>query len=441
MTAGRKRTAAWFLALTLAASAGGIPPAAAEDAPDEIIEDIWLDEETELTYELEQPYAAEEKNSREEEPPDQRSFTPSYGSVYSEQVGGSSYWTTPMDITDEKAVWNMLMEPVTVIDIGKRSGEKAQTFLYLEPDESSKKVGVVTCESQGVRVIEQLESGWSLIECYSSSFHDTRVEAWNLLVHGYIPTKYLKTVEPDQTLGLVVDKLTQRLYVFRDGKLYSTLLCSTGLVVWNGSKYQPYNETRSGEFLLMSRVGTLRSDNLYCSMAIRFNDGDMIHEVPHTLNNDGSSNYKRAEGKLGTKCSHGCIRVQRKKTPEGINMTWLWEYAKKHGHIKLVIWEDWQGRQIPLPDPDTVLYYNPQKGTYYHRAESCYMAKNLTFTPFRYSQLEDEEFAKLEHCPYCTPELRESEIEEINTQYVMGKDHDELMTSLRESYYQYLAKD
>ncbi|MBQ6382527.1 MAG: L,D-transpeptidase [Clostridia bacterium] len=434
----RQKTAG-ILAAVLAVTAWSGPAGLAEDTPDdfseEIVEEILLDDEV-----PEEAQAEEEAPETAPEPIDQRSFTPSYGSPFTEQAGGSSFWTTPMDITDTDAIWKMLIEPITVIDIGKRSNEKLQTSIYREPDESSKKIGVVTCESQSVRVIENLDNGWSLIECYSSSFHDTKVKAWNLLVNGYVPTKYLKTVEPDQTLGIVVDKLTQRLYIFQKGKLLSTLICSTGLAVWNGQKYQPYNETRSGEYILMSRVGTLKSDNLLCSMALRYNDGDMIHEVPHTMNTDGSRNYKRAENKLGTKCSHGCIRVQRRKTPEGINMAWLWEYTKKHGHIKIVIWEDWQGRQIPVPADDMVLYYNPNGGDYYHRAETCYMAQNLTFTPFPYSQLEEGKFAKLAYCPYCCPELRAKEIQEINDKYAPGKDHDELLTSLRQDYYEYLQE-
>jgi len=443
MTEGRKRIILWMTVLSLAASAPPSLPAAAEEADspepaEEIVEEVWLDEEEPG------PEASDGENTGDGADlpiPDQRSFIPSYGSQYTEQIGGSSYWTTPMDITDEATVWKMLMEPMIVVDTGKKNSEKTQTFLYREPDENSKKVGVVTCETQGVRLIEQRDDGWSLVECYSSSFHATKVEAWNLLVSGYIPTKYLKTAEPDKTLGLVVDKLTQRVYVFKEGKLFTTLMCSTGLAVWNGSKYQPYNETRSGEFILISRVGTLKSDNLLCSMAIRFNSGDMIHEVPHTTNNDGSPNYKRAESKLGTKCSHGCIRVQRNKTPEGVNMNWLWDYAKSHGRIKIVIWEDWQGRQIPMPDPELTLYYNPNGGNYYHRSETCYMAKSIRFTPFKYAQLGEGEFAKLDHCPYCVPVLRAEEIENINLQYVPGKDHDELLTSLRQGYYEYLMED
>lgn len=365
-------------------------------------------------------------------------FIPSYGSAYAPRPGERNYWTLPMDITDEQAVWEMLMQPITVVDIGKKSGEKSQTYLYREPDEESLKIGVVTCESQGVRVLETLDSGWSLVECYSSSFHDTKVEAWNLLVSGYIRTDYLKQVTPNPSMGIVCDKLTQRLYIFQDGKLLTSLLCSTGVAMWNGSKYQPYNETRSGEFLLMSKVGTLVSDRLYCDMAIRFNSGDMMHEVPHVKNADGTKNYGTTEYKLGTKCSHGCIRVQRNRTPEGVNMGWIWSQLKSGSKVKFVIWEDWQGRQIPVPAADTPLYYNPNKGQYYHRSSFCYSAKQVTFQPFEYGQLEEEPFAKLKACPFCTPVRREGEIAEINERYAAGGDHDELLTSLREGYYEYL---
>ena len=248
-------------------------------------------------------------------------------------------------------------------------------------------------------------------------------------------------MQPSQSLGIVVDKLTQRLYIFQEGKLLTSLLCSTGIAMWNGSKYQPYNETRSGEFLLMSKVGTLISDRLYCDMAIRFNSGDMIHEVPHVKNADGTKNYSSTEFKLGTKCSHGCIRVQRNRTPEGINMAWLWGQLKSGSKVKFVIWEDWQGRQIPIPAADTPLYYNPNKGQYYHRSSFCYMAKSVTFQPFEYGQLEEEPFSGLKRCNYCAPPQRVAEIEEINAKYAPGGDHDELLTSLRQGYYDYLREN
>ena len=372
-------------------------------------------------------------------------FTPSFGSPYDSDLG-SAFWTTPMDITDEQAVWDMLMQPITVVDPQKKKyNAKSQVYLYREPDSDSQIIGEVTCMSQGVRVIEHLDNGWSLVECYSSSFHTpaTKTGAWNLLVSGYIQTNYLKTVQPSDRFALVVDKLTQRIYVFKDGKLFTTLLCSTGLVQNNGKKDQPYNETRSGEFIFISRVGAFQSDRLTCSYALRFNGGDMIHEVPHVLQADGKTkNYKSTEPFLGQKRSHGCIRVQYRRTPEGVNMKWIYDNAG-HENIKIVIWEDWQGRQIPVPSPDTVLYYNPEGGECYHSQAHCYNHKkglDFTFTPFRYSQLDEGEFANLTPCNYCSPPLRESEIREINAVYAPGGDHEPLLNSLRQAYYDYLRE-
>ena len=375
-------------------------------------------------------------------------FTPSHGSPWKEDLG-SSYWTTPMDITDEETVWKMLMEPINVIDLGKgNKATKNQLNMYREPDYDSKIVGEITNLSQGIRVLEHLENGWSHVECYSSSFASkpaTKIKAWNILVSGYIETKYIKQVQPTTKIALVVDKLAQRVYVFQEGKMIADLLCSTGLVQTNNEgKKQPYNETRSGEFLLISKTGNLTSDRMICRYAIRFNAGDEIHEVPYVENGDGSRNYKATEPSLGKKKSHGCIRVQQKKNPQGINMKWIWDEVSGDvvGRVKMVIWEDWQGRQLPYPADDTLLYYNPNKGQYYHSGETCpYSTRNgIVFASFPYSQLDDSGFAKLDPCPYCSPVRRKAEIEEINRLYAPGGDHEAFLNSLRQDYYNYLER-
>ena len=174
-----------------------------------------------------------------------------------------------MDITDEKGIWEALTAPVTVVDPGEPYNEKSQVLLRSEPDEKSMGVGEVTCVSQGVYVLEKGEE-WTLVACYSSSFHDSETGNWNGLTQGWLPTAWLKEVTPNQEMGIVVDKLTQRMHVFMDGQLYATLLVSTGLA----NRRQPYNETRSGEYLLVSKVGGFRSDNMVCPLALRFNAGD-----------------------------------------------------------------------------------------------------------------------------------------------------------------------
>lgn len=356
----------------------------------------------------------------------QQVFTPAWGSPYQTDTT-LNYWTLPMDITNEAAVWEVLMQPVTVLDDGgkKDNQHKRQIVMRAGPSADSEGVGVVTNLTQSVHVLEAGDE-WTLVECYSSSFYDSKVKRWNLLVQGYVPTKYLKQVTPDDSMGIVVDKLTQRLYIFKDGALYDTLLCSTGLA----NAKQPYNETRSGEFLLQNpAVGGWEDGNMVCELGIRFNGGDLIHQVPAIVSSSGSKDYSTLAKKLGTKASHGCIRVQRNKTPKGTNMRWIWDNRKDE--IKILIWEDWQGRQIPIPEDDTVLYYNPNGGSLYHTSSFCYSAPKVTFEPFTYGQLEEEPFSKLTRCGYCTPPLRVSEIEEINAAYAPGGDHDPILTEAR----------
>jgi len=350
-------------------------------------------------------------------------FTPAHTSPRRGEDRTLNYWTLPMDITDEEAVWKVLTAPITVLDNGKRNAEKTQVIIRSSPSESSSGVGMVTCISQGVHVLERGEE-WTLIECYSSSFHDSAILNWNALVQGYVPTAYLKEVRPNQELGLVVDKLTQRLYVFREGRLFSTLLVSTGVA----NAKQPYNETRSGEFLLVSKVGEFSSDNLRCALAIRFNDGDLLHEVPYIAGEYGRD-YSVNEPKLGTKASHGCIRVQRQPSPEGVSQRWLWNNYKKN--TRILIWEDWQGRQLPLPDSHTVLYCGRKKTGNYHTSDQCSAIRGKRTETLTYGQLEEEAYQKLKPCPLCAAPARLDTILKINLAYAEGGDHDPVMTEAR----------
>lgn len=352
-------------------------------------------------------------------------FTPAHTSPRRGEDQTLNYWTLPMDITDEEAVWKVLTAPITVLDNGKKNAEKMQVIIRSQPGEESDGIGMVTCISQGVHVLERGEE-WSLIECYSSSFHDSPILNWNTLVQGYVPTAYLKEVKPNQEMGLVVDKLTQRLYVFRDGKLYSTLLVSTGI----SNAKQPYNETRSGEFLLVSKVGEFASDNLRCAMALRFNDGDLLHEVPY-IAYDYGKDYSVNEPKLGTKASHGCIRVQRQPSPEGVNQRWLWTNYKKN--TRILIWEDWQGRQLSVPDSKTPLYCVKKRTGNYHTTDRCNAIRGKRIEELTYGQLDGDEYKKLKPCPLCAAPSRIETILAINETYAEGGDHDPVMTEARKN--------
>ncbi len=349
--------------------------------------------------------------------PAETDITPALRSAYRPEHEGC-YWCTPMNIRDEEAVWRMLTSDVTVVDLKQMK----QTVLYAEPDEESEAIGMITGASQAVHVLEELDNGWTMIETYSTSFFDSKVKNFNAFVTGYIQSSKLKKVSVNQTMGVVVDKLTQRLYFFKDGHLETELAVSTGLY----NDQQPYNETRSGEFLIISvTTGRITSDNLICDYALRYNADDYLHEVPHVKNADGSKNFKSAEPKLGTRASHGCIRTQRLTNADGYKMSSIYKLIqnttkKTKKCVKMVIWEDYAGRQVEIPDADTPLYYNPNGGSYYHSTANCpgVRSKFLPLTAFTYGELDTEPYSKLTPCPNCQPSPRTDVLMAINEQHL-----------------------
>lgn len=320
------------------------------------------------------------------------------------------YWETPMDITDTEAVWNMLIQPMTVV----KGSQREKVILRAEPDETSEPTGEVTCESQGVHVIQTLDNGWSLVECYSSSSVGSSVKIYNSLVKGYLPTDMLEEQKSLTKYGLVADKLTQRMYVFVDGELFSTLRISTG----RPTTREPHRETASGEYHLVSMVGSfVSSPDVVCEYAIRFNSGDLIHSTPYELTEEGEKDYWRYERQLGTRASEGCIRVQRRRTPEGVNMKWLWNRLFDQKYSKLVIWEDIPGRHLSVPDAETPVYILRGGSFAYHRSETCYCInqKYWPMTAIPYCDLELEKYAELVDCYYCNPPLKQGVIAQINS--------------------------
>ena len=255
---------------------------------------------------------------------------------------------TDYDITNEAACWALLMKPITVLDVDETES------VYPLQTPGGKKVnndklgGFINGASAAVHVLGEDEDGWTLIE---------GIDYYNRIIQGYVKTRLLKTVTPNPHYGVIVDKLTQKLNVFIDGKFFSSCAVSTGLP----NDLQPYNETSAGEYLAISWSGGFDSEGMYCDMAIRFNNGDKIHEVPCNILADGSKRYTKWEAQLGQKASHGCIRVARLPNDDGLDQEWLWNNLKRL--TKIIIWDD-GGRKMPYPDDSTLVYYNPVGGKY-----------------------------------------------------------------------------
>ena len=92
---------------------------------------------------------------------------------------------------------------------------------------------------------------------------------------------------------------------------------STGKYNPDARKQQPYNETRSGEFLIIyTKTGQLTDEDsgMICSHALKFNAADYIHEVPHKKNADGTKNYRGFEEILGTRQATAASGSRRKRT-------------------------------------------------------------------------------------------------------------------------------
>lgn len=324
------------------------------------------------------------------------------------------YWNLNMGEMDEAAIWEILTQPVTVV----KGKQRERVKLRAEPsDKCTDYVGEVTCTSQAVHILDE-QGDWTLVEVYSSSAEGSKVKVWALKVQGWIKTSLLQEKDVDQEYGLVVDKLQQRMYLFKDGHLYSTLLVSTGFP----KSSAPFNETPAGEFLIVSWTGGFYSEELYCDYALRINSGILIHEVPcYPIYASGSTteiadkDFANFENYLGEKASHGCIRTQRRKTPEGVNMKWLWDNLNRKQPTKVIIWDE-LGRTLGYPDNDVKLYYNPDGGKSYHSSPVCAEVnqKYWPLTAFTYGELEDDQFASLRRCKACAPQLRMREIDELN---------------------------
>ena len=343
---------------------------------------------------------------------------PVYPGTLRASADENSYWTMELgDLHDEKAIWDIMMQPITVLNDQKHTAKETYK-LRKTPDSSTARsnvVGEVTYRSQGVHVVEHLDSGWTLVEVYNTSYGDTYKKdgvragygKTAKLIQGYVRTDVLQQVEPVTKYALLIDKYTQTMYIFSDGRIIGTLLVSTGKV----NPQQPWNETPAGEFLIVSWTGGFWAGNLYCDMGLLLNNGCLIHEVPALVKDQesGVRDYSTTTAYLGQKASHGCIRVQRAKNEHGQNMKWLWDNLSVN--TKVIIWDD-ATRYTNYPDDQLTIYYNQIGGNRYHLNQTCPSVNKRYYplTPFTYGELTEKLYQDLVPCQSCNPPDRPENI-------------------------------
>lgn len=269
---------------------------------------------------------------------------------YSSYDDGTFWSMTPGELDDD-IIWDILTQPITVYDGGLAAAAKTHAYMMENPDGTGNRIAQLHAQSQGLHVIgTPNEYGYVLVEAFSNydneynpKTDEEKIHAFDLK-QGYVQADHLKTVDVKTNIAFLVDKLTQRMYMFIDGVRVTEFLIATGKIA--DEKY--YNETIAGEYITISHTGGFWSGNMYCDLAIRINGGILLHEVPYKQNADGTKNYASFEAYLGTKQSHGCIRIQRLNTPEGYNHKWIWENLDRKGGHKVIIWDDLNRYDSPV---------------------------------------------------------------------------------------------
>ena len=257
--------------------------------------------------------------------------------------------------TDE-TIWRVMMQPSAVINLNVPT---AHQEIYLLPDSASRVLGTVHAQSQAVKVMEIREDGW------------VRVQAWNHesgeLVEGYVPQERLMMVQPNDQYGLLLDKNTQTLTVFHQGKRLTTLQVSTGRM----EKDALFQETPAGSYLTLEHMADFATGGLHYDYPIRYDGGNLLHQLGYK-ERSGRNDFTQQQPQLGSKASHGCVRLPFEINEDGVNAYWLWTHLPYH--TRVILLDDPQQRmeqealanagldEMPDELDDTYILRNPKVG-------------------------------------------------------------------------------
>lgn len=219
----------------------------------------------------------------------------------------------------DEAIWALMMQPSCVVDLKPVSHQK----IFDRPSTDGKSLGTVHGQSQALEVLEIRPDGW------------VRVSAWNHesgeKVTGYVPASRLKMVQPQGEYGVLLDKKTQELTVFRAGERLGTVKVSTGLV----AKGKLIRETAAGAFLSQEHMKDFSTNGLNYDYVIRYDGGNLLHQIAYRRKG-GAPDFSEQTAKLGAKASHGCVRIQREAGENGLNAYWLWTHLPYHTRVMVL---------------------------------------------------------------------------------------------------------
>ena len=240
----------------------------------------------------------------------------------------AGYWGLTANASDAD-IWAALTRTMVSVNVG----ESESAYIYNSTD-NGKKIGSVSGLSQGLNLIEDLDDGWSVVEAYRNED--------GAFVRGYIRTNKLRTVEPSNMYGLVIDKAAQTLTVYKNGERIGSCAVSTGLPT---VKYL-HRETPAGEFIPVTRRGTIEKSGGYSKYTVRISGNYHLCEIPTTKKN--GRDYSLMADKLGQKASRGNICLAHDESADGgINAEWIWDLTDSNKKIKVLVFDDKDRSSIP----------------------------------------------------------------------------------------------
>lgn len=240
----------------------------------------------------------------------------------------AGYWGLTANASDAD-IWAALTRTMVSVNVG----ESESAYIYNSTD-NGKKIGSVSGLSQGLNLIEDLDDGWSVVEAYRNED--------GAFVRGYIRTNKLRTVEPSNMYGLVIDKAAQTLTVYKNGERIGSCAVSTGLPT---VKYL-HRETPAGEFITVTRRGTIENSGGYSKYTVRISGNYHLCEIPTTKKN--GKDYSLMADKLGQKASRGNICLAHDESADGgINAEWIWDLTDSNKKIKVLVFDDKDRSSIP----------------------------------------------------------------------------------------------
>ena len=227
----------------------------------------------------------------------------------------------PQSRTD-RDIWLAMMAPLAVLDIGDMNHQT----VYAQPDNKSQALGMIHGQTAGMNILETDVQGYARVQV--ARHGDGQ---W---IIGYVPQNKIKIIVPAQRYGLLLDKQSQHLTLYEDGEPRGSLAISTGVYVPPG---EFSFETLAGAYLTQDRIAEFPHTGYRFEYAMRIDGGNLLHSSGYKML-DGVKDYQDHQSQLGTKVSHGCVRIDNREQ-DGINAWWLYANLPRNTKV-LVLPED-----------------------------------------------------------------------------------------------------